>query len=312
MYDMTCVLVDEWSKLGPRDTFNPYDEFSKFALDTIAQCAFDLQLNSMRDGKVHQFALAMTYFLSESGKRALRPSFVDKYILLSRSQRYWEAIKEIQALAKEAIVKRRANGKKKNDILNAMLHNPDLMTGKTMTEDNCIHNTLSLLGAGEMNPLKLQDRAYAETGYESVASMLSWTLILLIKNSRCLKKLRHELEEKLSGRRITKEDVDDLPYLTACLREAVRLYPGAYAHNVKLREEAITEGSTGLGEEQYLIRRTDTIRLNLLAIHRDPLIYGDDADKFRPERMMEENFKKLPRNSWKVKFCSVYCELAKI
>lgn len=132
--------------------------------------------------------------------------------------------------------------------------------------------------------------------------MLSWTLILLVKHPHCLQKLRHELEEKLGECRITKGNIDDLSYLTACIREAVRLYPGAYAHNVKLREEAIAEDSTGLGKEQYLVKRSDTIRLNLLAIHRDPLVYGADAEEFKPERMMEENFRKLPRNSWKVRF----------
>lgn len=148
MYEMTCVLADEWSRLGPSDTFDPYDEFSKFALDTIAHCGFDLHLNSMQSGEVHNFAHAMTFFLSESGKRALRPSFVNKYILFNRNRRYWEAIHEIQALAKEAIAKRKMSGKKRDDILEAMMYSPDPMTGKVMTEESCIHNTVSLLGAG--------------------------------------------------------------------------------------------------------------------------------------------------------------------
>ena len=34
-------------------------------------------------------------------------------------------------------------------------------------------------------------------------------------------------------------------------------------------------------------------------VHRDPLIYGDDAGEFKPERMEDEPFSKLPPNSWK-------------
>ena len=132
--------------------------------------------------------------------------------------------------------------------------------------------------------------------------MLSWILILLLQHPRYLEKLRKELEEQLSDRPITKDDIDRLPYLVACVRETLRLHPGAIGHTLKVREEAVSgpDAANGLGEEQYLVSRTDAIRVNLLAIQRDPLIWGSDAEQFKPERMLEDNFKTLPRNSWKV------------
>lgn len=131
--------------------------------------------------------------------------------------------------------------------------------------------------------------------------MLSWILISLVQNPRCLQILRQELDEKLCGGTITKQDLDRLPYLTACIRESERLYPSAPAHSLKLRKEAITEDEPGLGREQYLINRRDIIRVNLLAIQRDPLVWGEDAEEFKPERMLEDNFSRLPRNAWKVR-----------
>ena len=41
--------------------------------------------------------------------------------------------------------------------------------------------------------------------------------------------------------------------------------------------------------------------MNTLKVHRDPRIYGENADNFIPERMLDENFKRLPRNAWKVR-----------
>jgi len=44
-----------------------------------------------------------------------------------------------------------------------------------------------------------------------------------------------------------------------------------------------------------------TIIALLPAIHRDPDVWGEDADEFRPERMVDEKLSTLPRNAWKVR-----------
>ena len=34
-------------------------------------------------------------------------------------------------------------------------------------------------------------------------------------------------------------------------------------------------------------------------LHRDKKVWGDDVEAFKPARFFEENFAKLPPNSWK-------------
>jgi cytochrome P450 / NADPH-cytochrome P450 reductase len=145
---MACILIKTWEKHGPDRVFDPYEEFYKFNLDLTAHCAFGVETNSMEDGTPHYFGLDLTYFFSESGKRAARPAFVTRYLLRERDRKYWKAIEKVQAFAREAIKKRHESGQRKNDILDAMLHNTDPVTGKRMTEESCMFNTLSLLGAG--------------------------------------------------------------------------------------------------------------------------------------------------------------------
>lgn len=61
-----------------------------------------------------------------------------------------------------------------------------------------------------------------------------------------------------------------------------------------------TENPVTIGGGKYLIKPGQTLRTILPKIHQDPTVYGDDANIFRPDRMLDENFKKLPKNAWKV------------
>ena len=149
-------MVDQWSKFDPQHAFDPYDEFSKFALDVVAKCCFDLDLNSLQKEEVPEFAHAMGFFLSESGKRAIRPSLINRYLLRARDRQYWKMIGIVQAPAKEAIAKRKSNQRKKNDMMNAMLYEADPSTGKIMTEKSTMQNTFSILGAGKESKLSLR------------------------------------------------------------------------------------------------------------------------------------------------------------
>ena len=53
---------------------------------------------------------------------------------------------------------------------------------------------------------------------------------------------------------------------------------------------------------KYQVPRGTVFRNLIRLIQTDPDVYGDDAQVFRPERMLDEQFNMLPRNAWKVCF----------
>lgn len=87
-----------------------------------------------------------------------------------------------------------------------------------------------------------------------------------------------------------------LPYLSACLRETLRLKPTAAAFTLTPREE---NGEHTLLGGKYEIEKGTPVMALLEKVQSDPTVWGEDAAEFKPERMLDEPFSKLPKNAWK-------------
>lgn len=77
----------------------------------------------------------------------------------------------------------------------------------------------------------------------------------------------------------------------------MRLTPTAPAITVQALPDA-SGNNISIGGK-YEIKAGQPIICLLPKIHRDPAVYGDNAESFVPERMLDEPFGKLPNNSWK-------------
>lgn len=129
--------------------------------------------------------------------------------------------------------------------------------------------------------------------------MLSFLFYYLLKNPHAYKKAQDEVDTVIGRRKIIVEDMSKLPYITAVMRETLRLRPTApavalHAHPNKNKEDPVT-----LGNGKYVLNEDEPIAVILPKLHRDLQVYGPDADEFKPERMLDENFEKLPKHAWK-------------
>ena len=118
-------------------------------------------------------------------------------------------------------------------------------------------------------------------------------------NPQTLQQVQKEVDEVIGSAPIKVEHLSKLPYITACLRETSRLSSTIPRISVGPLPDN-KENPIVLGGGKYLIKPDSDFTVILSKVHKDPKVYGDDADKFRPERMLDEEFNKLPPNAWKV------------
>ncbi|CAN0902701.1 (S)-N-methylcoclaurine 3'-hydroxylase isozyme 1 (Fragment) [Linum grandiflorum] len=117
-------------------------------------------------------------------------------------------------------------------------------------------------------------------GTDTVTATIEWAMAELMRNGGVMKKLREELKTEFSnGKPLKESDIYRLPYLTAIVKETLRLHPPAPLLGLHRALETIKV-------MDYTIPEGALVTANVWAIARDCSIWGDDAESFKPERFM--------------------------
>ena len=144
-------------------------------------------------------------------------------------------------------------------------------------------------------------------GSDTTAISLRSIIYYLLKNPPCLSKLREEIEDRKREGHLSDpvklEEANDMPYLQACMYEALRLHPavGMNLPRVVPKEGIVIDGCFLPGGVSLILKIVPdkkmplttksiqtTVGVNPWVVHRDPSIYGDDVEAFRPERWLAE------------------------
>lgn len=122
-------------------------------------------------------------------------------------------------------------------------------------------------------------------GSDTTAISLRSLFYYLLRNPRCLSRLRAEIDEMDKRGELSKivtfAESQKMPYMQACLKEAMRMHPAVGL----LLERIVPEG--GIAIAGYHIPNGTVIGANPWVVTRDRKIYGEDADDFRPERWLD-------------------------
>ncbi|KAI5921572.1 cytochrome P450 [Camillea tinctor] len=129
-------------------------------------------------------------------------------------------------------------------------------------------------------------------GSDTTAISLSSILYHLLKYPETLAKLREEISTfqeagKVSYPYIKFKEAQEMPYLQAVIKEALRLHP---ATGLPIERVVPAGGATISGK---FFPEGTIVGVNTWIEHRNTLIWGEDANEFRPERWLSDDSEKI-------------------
>ena len=280
MVDIAEQLVKKWDRLNGDEEIDVVHDMTALTLDTIGLCGFDYRFNSFYRRDYHPFV--------ESLVRSLETIMMTRGIpleglwLQKRRKELAQDVAFMNKMVDEIIAERRGNAdaaEGKKDMLGAMMTGVDRATGEQLDDVN----------------IRYQINTFLIAGHETTSGLLSCTLYALLKHPDVLKKAYEEVDRVLGpdiDARPTYQQVTQLTYITQILKEALRLWPPAPAYGIAPLQDETIGG-------KYKLKKNTFITVLVMALHRDPSVWGPNPDKFDPENFSREAEAARPVNAWK-------------
>jgi cytochrome P450 len=257
-------VLSSWRDGEIRDL---HQEMMQLTLRIVAKVLFSVEVRTETEQVAQSLNLLMKH---SSGARMILPPAM-RYLPLPFLNRVRESVRRLDDVVYGIIRERRMNR-----------HIPDhgdLLSMLMTSEDE---------DGSHMSDRQLRDEimTFLLAGHETTALSLSWTWYLLSHHSQVEEKLRRELQQVLAGRAPRFEDLPQLCYAEAVIKESMRLYPTAWS----LARRAARDCELG----GYLIPAGANVVMSQWIMHRDPRFY-EHPDQFNPDRWFTQAAQQLPR-----------------
>ena len=280
MVDIAEQLVKKWERLNADEEIDVVHDMTALTLDTIGLCGFDYRFNSFYRRDYHPFVESLVRSLETI--MMIRGLPLENLWMQKRRRDLAADVAFMNKMVDEIVAERRTNAEAasdKKDMLAAMMTGVDRSTGEQLDDVN----------------IRYQINTFLIAGHETTSGLLSCTLYALLKHPDVLKKAYEEVDRVLGpdiNARPTYQQVTQLTYITQVLKEALRLWPPAPAYGIApLKDETIGG--------QYKLKKNTFVTVLVLALHRDPSVWGPNPDAFDPENFSREAEAARPVNAWK-------------
>ena len=197
-------------------------------------------------------------------QRAISPVALPASWPTPANKRAARAQRALYDVVDELIARRAQSGAQGHDLVSRLLDARDADTGEAM----------------DLQQVRDEALIFLLAGHETTSTALTFTLQLLARHPDEQAKVQDQLDVVLDGRTPTALDLPQLQRTTMAIKEAMRLYPPAYALGRR------AERDTEIGG--YAIPAGANVLVSQYATHRHPDFWEDpetfDPTRFTPER----------------------------
>src|SRR5437588_3999509 len=280
MVDIAEQLVKKWERLNADDEIDVVHDMTALTLDTIGLCGFDYRFNSFYRRDYHPFVESLVRSLETI--MMIRGLPLENLWMGKRRRDLAADVAFMNKMVDEIVAERRRStdaAADKKDMLGAMMTGVDRATGEQLDDVN----------------IRYQINTFLIAGHETTSGLLSCALYALLKHPEVLKKAYEEVDRVLGpdvNARPTYQQVTQLTYITQILKEALRLWPPAPAYGIAPLKDETLGG-------KYKLKKNTFITVLVMALHRDPSVWGPNPDAFDPENFSREAEAARPINAWK-------------
>jgi cytochrome P450 len=243
-------------------------EMTRLTMSIIGKALFDADVFTEADELGAAMNLTLSY-VSRTMARLFPPPYGWPLPGNRRTQR---AVEVLRTHIRGFIAERRAACATRSDFLSLLLQARD-EEGRPMSDEQLLAECLTLFGAG----------------HETTAAALTWCWYLLCRHPASYQQVLQEVDRVLGGRTPTVADLAQLPCCLQVLKEALRLYPPAYATSRRALSDIEIDG--------YLVRRYQVVLLSPYTLHRREEYYPQ-PEHFDPQRFTPERERLLPRHAY--------------
>ncbi|XP_040096948.1 cytochrome P450 4F3-like isoform X2 [Oryx dammah] len=279
------IMHAKWERLVTEGHthLDMFEHISLLTLDSLQKCVFSFDSNCQEKPSEYIAAiLELSALVSKRNQQIfLYMDFL--YYLTSDGQRFRKACRLVHDFTDTVIQERRRTLPKENV--------DDFLKAKAKTKTLDFIDVLLLTKDEDGKGLSDEDiRAEADTfmfeGHDTTASGLSWILYNLAKHPEYQERCRQEVQDLLRDREskeIEWDDLAQLPFLTMCIKESLRLHPPVTSISRRCTQDIVLP-------DGRVIPKGVVCLIDIFGTHHNPSVWPD-PEVYDPFRFDPENIK---------------------
>ncbi|MBA0689958.1 hypothetical protein Goari_007659 [Gossypium aridum] len=269
MVEPTTKMLDQWATLinSGYPEIDVEREITTTAGEIIARTSFGLSYQN--GNKVFEKLRAMQITLFNSNRYVGVP--FSKWMCPKKNLEAKRLGKEIDQLLLSIIDARKKSldigTSPQKDLLGLLMEGSlvDGRSGKSLTARELVDEC----------------KTFFFGGHETTALALTWTLLLLAMYPYWQNQLRDEIKQVIGDGEIDFTKLADLKKMGWVMKEVLRLYSPAPNAQRQARED--------IKVDDLVIPNGTNIWIDVVAMHHDPTLWGDDVNEFKPERFKDDH-----------------------